>query len=681
MKLGLLGKVLIPVLIVITFVTGIGFYWSYSVSKNAIETIVMEELEALNELLSRNIDTFVTAVQRDLDNLSHFSFITAVLNGNANSLPDLQRLIERFVTDFVYAETVVVVDDKGVVISSTDKKILGQSLASRGYIQTALRGTVSVSEVFTSSASGNTVFCIAVPVEVNGRTAGAIFAAVPAHVFSDEMIKNVHVGQEGYPFIASQNGIFLAHPVAENIGKVNINDFDWGKKAMQMNEGSLSYTWENVDKVVTILLNKKTGWRTFFSIDKNYFAEKIAPAVKSSVLAMIFVLFVLSVAMFLLLRFYVSRPLGSLAFAARQVAGGDINLNLDKIQQEFVNKGEITETYSSIKAMLNSLRENIALANQKTNDAAQQTELAKQATAEAEKAKELAEKAKSDGMRSAAMQLEESISVISSAVDRLSTQIATSQHGAEDQSARVSEAATAMEEMNSTVMEVAKNASATSQVSSNTREKAEEGVHIVQKVVESIRNVQKQSVSLKEDMNVLSNHAQSINQIMGVISDIADQTNLLALNAAIEAARAGEAGRGFAVVADEVRKLAEKTMSSTSDVGNAIKSIQESAVKNMKQVDLTVQTIETTTSLADSSGSVLQDILGMADSTALQVSSIATASEEQSSSSEEINRSITHVSEIASQTSHTMNEAADSIASLATQAQHLQELVRHMKNS
>jgi methyl-accepting chemotaxis protein len=181
-------------------------------------------------------------------------------------------------------------------------------------------------------------------------------------------------------------------------------------------------------------------------------------------------------------------------------------------------------------------------------------------------------------------------------------------------------------------------------------------------------------------MTRLGAQADAIGRIMNVISDIADQTNLLALNAAIEAARAGEAGRGFAVVADEVRKLAEKTQNATKEVGEAIGGIQEGTRKNVANVDRTVIQIERATGLAGKSGEALGAIVELVDLSTDQVRSIATASEEQSAASEEINRAIEDISRISYETSDAMRQSAQAVGELAEQAQALSHMIEELKS-
>ncbi|SNR75448.1 methyl-accepting chemotaxis protein [Humidesulfovibrio mexicanus] len=298
---------------------------------------------------------------------------------------------------------------------------------------------------------------------------------------------------------------------------------------------------------------------------------------------------------------------------------------------------------------------------------------------EAVEAKLQAERAKTEGMIHAAQQLETIVEVISSASEELSAQIEQSSRGTEIQSQRVAETATAMEEMNATVLEVAKNASQAADSSAGAKAKAAEGAQVVKKAVESITEVQRKSVVLKDDMAQLGKQAEGIGQIMNVISDIADQTNLLALNAAIEAARAGDAGRGFAVVADEVRKLAEKTMTATKEVGDAVSGIQLGARKNLENVEHSVATIEQATDLANQSGEALTQIVSMVDVSTDQVRSIAAASEEQSAASEEIGRSIEDINRISGETASAMNESAQAVGELANQAQTLRTIIERMK--
>jgi methyl-accepting chemotaxis protein len=269
---------------------------------------------------------------------------------------------------------------------------------------------------------------------------------------------------------------------------------------------------------------------------------------------------------------------------------------------------------------------------------------------------------------------------VAAASEELSAQVEQVSRGAEQQRSRVESTASAMAEMNSTVLEVARSAGQASEQSEQTKEKAHSGADLVNKVVSSMDLVNKVASTLQANMQGLGTQAESIGGVMNVISDIADQTNLLALNAAIEAARAGEAGRGFAVVADEVRKLAEKTMSATHEVGANITAIQNSARANIEEVGNAASAIAEATERANSSGSALSEIVNLASANSSIVTSIATAAEEQSATSEEVNKAIEEINTIVGETTDGMVQASAAVQELSRMALELNRVMDELKS-
>ncbi len=251
------------------------------------------------------------------------------------------------------------------------------------------------------------------------------------------------------------------------------------------------------------------------------------------------------------------------------------------------------------------------------------------------------------------------------AAEDLGSQFGDVRQAISSQRDRLDETVNAIEHMNNSVRDVAASAAGTAEQSLAAREQAAEGADIVAESVRAITRVNQQAARLKDSMYGLGSQAEGIGAVLGVITDIADQTNLLALNAAIEAARAGEAGRGFAVVADEVRKLAEKTMEATSRVEKAIADIQEGAKNSASMVDETGSLVDQANELAARSGEALRRIVSLTAASSEQVQGIARAAEEQSATSEQINRAIDEVAAMGRNVAERMELSAKSVEDLA----------------
>jgi methyl-accepting chemotaxis protein len=268
---------------------------------------------------------------------------------------------------------------------------------------------------------------------------------------------------------------------------------------------------------------------------------------------------------------------------------------------------------------------------------------------------------------------------LASATEEMSSGAGQSAETARIQSDQTHQVATAMQEMSATVQEISAHSEKAASASQTAAQAARRGGQVADETLATMHSIAESTKAVASRITELGKSSEQIGKIIAVIDDIADQTNLLALNAAIEAARAGEQGRGFAVVADEVRKLAERTTKATKEIASMIESIQaetKNAVQAMEKGSAEVQVgVEKTTA----SGAALGEIIKISEQVGDMISQIATAAIEQSSASEQINANVSQISSSTQESSAMSDQMAKACQDLSSLAFDLQVMVSNFK--
>ncbi len=282
-------------------------------------------------------------------------------------------------------------------------------------------------------------------------------------------------------------------------------------------------------------------------------------------------------------------------------------------------------------------------------------------------------------LHSAITQVAKSSNDVSSAATDLDTAAEHMATGVEEAAMQVNSVAAASEEMSKTSSEIAHNCVMAARSSEKANASASAGEVIIQETIQVMNRINKRVQESAEIIRGLGARSDQIGEVVGLINDVADQTNLLALNAAIEAARAGEHGRGFAVVADEVRKLAERTSNATKEIRETIQSMQTETKKAVVSMKEGVNDVGQGTAEAAKSGDALKDILRQINTVTSEINQIAVASEEETATTDEIASSIQQISQVMHETAKRIQQNAEASAQLANLSQELQGMVGQFK--
>ncbi len=371
----------------------------------------------------------------------------------------------------------------------------------------------------------------------------------------------------------------------------------------------------------------------------------------------------------LLLTRSIRRPLAQLAGKAQQVADGNLDVDLRLRRTD-----EIGVLSSALGTLMDTLRKRLKENEQTSREALEHARRAEEALKESEGKGERI-RALLDEMHAVAAQADAISKELSELSGVLAHQVENVCTGSGEQNRQMRANLENVQKVSAASDNIAQNARQTADRTVHTRENAEHGMDVVTSCAQSMSRLFELAAQQYENLQQLGQTADSISGIMNVIVDIADQTNLLALNAAIEAARAGEAGKGFAVVADEVRKLAEKTVSATSMVGDKISGIQKAIHDNVAFMQQAHEAVKESDALAQKSGQALKTILDDAEQSLSDASSIASAAQEQRAIVGVASEGMALVREIADKNFAEMHEAAEKVRAVAAMSQEIKTLI------
>ncbi len=453
-------------------------------------------------------------------------------------------------------------------------------------------------------------------------------------------IKSMRYGEGDYYFIIDSHPKMIMHPIKPELDGKDLTEskdpkgkqlfVEMVKVTKEKGDGFVDYMWpkpgkqDPILKISYVKVYKPWGW----IVGTGIYVEDVTAAISKlrwTIIAAIVILSLIILAIAYGVGKIIVRPLKQSNEAIRQIAegGGDLTKRLDVRSKDEI--GKVSENVNKMIDAYSDMIKNIISSSNK----------------------------------------------VVMTVDSLRDGANKSAEGAKNQASQASHIATAAEEMTQTITDIAKNASIASETSEKAMETATKGKEVADGAVSSVGRVYTSTVELASMIDKLNNRANEIGDIVTVIKDIADQTNLLALNAAIEAARAGEQGRGFAVVADEVRKLAERTIKATAEISGKISAVQTESEQTMKSMGDASSEVTKATEYIRQVGEILNYIVEKVHKVRDQITQIATAVDEQSAASEEVANNIERTSAISREMEAMSEEVMNEVTGLLQIAEEL----------
>ena len=677
MKLTLKAAFLLPVLFLVATGLAVLVWIGATATKDAATAMLRSDLPIIAQAIVEDVSGSMVLKTQTLRTWTDIAVVRDTAVGKAGQEAFQKRMsatvaaIGELGVDYVSLYSLT-----GELVGSSLPGPLAQSnMADRDYFKAVVSGgqTAFLSKAIFSRISQKPVLVVAAPVKgEDGRIVGALTAAVDLNALTGA-VSATKIGSTGRVQVYEPDGTAIAHDDPGQLMKTGAAKAPLIASALAVSGDALLTGPDG--RLGAVRKDPFTKWTFVVLAPMEDLAAQTRRAVdRQTLLAAVFTV-LLAAAIWIVSAKVVAGPLGRCQVFAKAVAAGD----LDRAITPETSCVEMRELSGALAGMVGTLKTNIEHIRDKQAHADELAQRAQDALRQAEEAQSAAARSRQEGLAEAAGRLDAVVQGVNGSSEDLARQMDDAVRFTNIQQDRTAQTATAMEQMNATILEVSRSAQGAASQTNLASKQARGGRALVEEALKAISGVDALAADLKTAMDALAGQTKAVDQVLTTISDIADQTNLLALNAAIEAARAGEQGRGFAVVADEVRKLAEKTMAATKDVGHTIGAIQDGTQGNAARVQRMAEAASQATQLAQNSGASLGEIVSLVETASDQVRGIAAASEEQSAASEQINRSVEEIRELASNIANGMAQAGNTLRGLARQNDTLERVIGHLR--